>query len=113
MRGGLEARYLRAAERFLARVALVELSPVVLRRALEPFPLPIRVLDALYLASIDFLIQRRLDVRLATSIAAWPLRPPRWAYPSTIWPERRMAVAETAMPIAGRAATRPRTCASR
>ena len=102
MRGGLEARYLRAAERFLARVALVELSPVVLRRALEPFPLPIRVLDALYLASIDFLIQRRLDVRLATSIAAWPLRPPRWAYPY-----------ETAMPIAGRAATRPRTCASR
>ena len=63
---GLEARYLRASEELLARVALVELSPLVLRRALEPFPLPLRTLDALHLASIDFLIQRRLDVRLAT-----------------------------------------------
>jgi predicted nucleic acid-binding protein len=63
---GLEARYVRAAEEFFARVALVELSPLVLRRALEPFPLPLRTLDALHLAAIDFLIQRRLDVRLAT-----------------------------------------------
>ena len=63
---GLEARYVRAAEELLARVALVELSPLVLRRALEPFPLPLRTLDALHLASIDFLLQRCLDVRLAT-----------------------------------------------
>ena len=63
---GLEARYVRATEELLARVALVELSPLVLRRALEPFPQPLRTLDALHLASIDFLIQRRLDVRLAT-----------------------------------------------
>jgi hypothetical protein len=61
---GLEARHGR--EKFLARIALVELSPLVLRRALQPFPLPVGTLDALHLASIDFLIQRRLDVRLAT-----------------------------------------------
>jgi predicted nucleic acid-binding protein len=63
---GLEAQHGRAVEEFLTRVALVELSPLVLRRALQPFPLPVRTLDALHLASIDFLIQRRLDVRLAT-----------------------------------------------
>jgi predicted nucleic acid-binding protein len=63
---GLEARHGRAVEEFLARIALVELSPLVLRRALQPFPLPVRTLDALHLAAIDFLIQRRLDVRLAT-----------------------------------------------
>ena len=63
---GREASHGRAAEEFLARVALVELSPMVLRRALEPFPMPVRTLDALHLASIDFLIQRRLEVRLAT-----------------------------------------------
>ena len=63
---GLEASHARAAGELLARIALVQLSPLVLRRALEPFPLPVRTLDALHLASIDFLIQRRLDVRLAT-----------------------------------------------
>jgi predicted nucleic acid-binding protein len=63
---GLDARYGRAAEELLARLVLVELSPLVLRRALEPFPLPVRTSDALHLASMDFLLQRRLDVRLAT-----------------------------------------------
>jgi predicted nucleic acid-binding protein len=63
---GLAPKHGRAVEEFLARVALVELSPLVLRRAVQPFPLPVRTLDALHLASIDFLIQRRVDVRLAT-----------------------------------------------
>lgn len=39
----------------LGRVALVELSPPVLARALEPFPKPVRTLDALHLASMEFL----------------------------------------------------------
>jgi predicted nucleic acid-binding protein len=39
----------------LSRVALVELSPPVLARALEPFPKPVRTFDALHLASIEFL----------------------------------------------------------
>ena len=34
---------------------MVELAPAVLARALEPFPAPVRTLDALHLASIDFL----------------------------------------------------------
>ena len=50
----------------LARISLIELAPPVLGRALEPFPLPVRTLDALHLASIEFLRSRRQDVRLAS-----------------------------------------------
>jgi hypothetical protein len=39
----------------LGRLAFLELSPPVLTRALEPFPTPLRTLDALHLASIEFL----------------------------------------------------------
>lgn len=39
----------------LGRLALLELAPPVLARALEPFPTPIRTLDSLHLASIEFL----------------------------------------------------------
>ena len=44
-----------AARDLLARVAIVELAPEVLARALEPFPKPVRTLDALHLASADSL----------------------------------------------------------
>jgi hypothetical protein len=41
--------------------------PPVLVRALEPFPAPIRTLDALHLSSLEFLRQeQRQSVRLAT-----------------------------------------------
>ncbi|MGH6925527.1 MAG: PIN domain-containing protein [Propylenella sp.] len=43
------------ARALINRVALIELSPAVLERALEPFPKPVRTLDALHLASIEFL----------------------------------------------------------
>lgn len=49
----------------LSRVALIELVPPVLARVLEPFPKPIRTLDALHLASIDFLRKRGQRVTLA------------------------------------------------
>jgi predicted nucleic acid-binding protein len=67
----LNARQLAAshrdlAERLLSRVALVEMVPPVLSRALESFPVELRTLDALHLATIDFLRQRRQQVRLAT-----------------------------------------------
>jgi hypothetical protein len=39
----------------LGRLAFLELAPSVLARALEPFPIPVRTLDALHLASIEFL----------------------------------------------------------
>lgn len=50
----------------LARVALVEMSPLVLARALEPFPRPVRTLDALHLASIEFLRARGQAMELAS-----------------------------------------------
>ena len=47
-------------------MALLELTAPVLARALEPFPAPVRTLDALHLASADFLRQQGQDVRVAT-----------------------------------------------
>lgn len=44
-----------AVRALLARIALLELAPPVLARALERFPAPVRTLDALHLASADFL----------------------------------------------------------
>jgi predicted nucleic acid-binding protein len=54
------------ARQLLARISIVELSPVVLRRALDPFPLPVRTLDALHLASLEYLRAQHLEVALAT-----------------------------------------------
>ena len=50
----------------LDRIALIELEPTVLARALEPFPTPVRTLDALHLASMEFIRSRMPDLRLAT-----------------------------------------------
>lgn len=50
----------------LGRIALMELAPPVLQRALDPFPLAVRTLDALHLASVEFLIRSRQSVALAT-----------------------------------------------
>jgi predicted nucleic acid-binding protein len=50
----------------LGRVSLVELAPPVLVRALEPFPTPVRTLDAVHLASIEFLRAHSQAVRLAS-----------------------------------------------
>jgi hypothetical protein len=38
--------------------------PPVLRRALEPFPAPVRTLDAIDLAAIEFTCAQNLDERL-------------------------------------------------
>lgn len=50
----------------LGRLAFLELSRPVLARALEPFSKPVRTLDALHLASMDFLRRQGQDVRLAS-----------------------------------------------
>ena len=55
-----------AVRDLLARVAIVELAPPVLTRALEPWPAPLRTLDAFHLATIAFLLERRQQVSLAT-----------------------------------------------
>jgi len=50
----------------LSRVAFIELAPPVLSRALEPFSKPVRTLDGLHLASMDFLRQQGQSVTLAS-----------------------------------------------
>jgi hypothetical protein len=45
---------------------MIELATPVLERALEPFPVPVRTLDALHLASIAFLLGRGQKVELAS-----------------------------------------------
>jgi predicted nucleic acid-binding protein len=50
----------------LSRLAVIELSPPVLERALDPFPKPMRTLDALHLASMDFLRKQGQSVTLAS-----------------------------------------------
>ena len=55
-----------AVRALIGSVALLELAPLVLARALEPFPVPVRTLDALHLASIEFLRQRQQQLELAS-----------------------------------------------
>lgn len=55
-----------AAEQAIGQIALLELSPVILTRALSAFPAPVRTLDALHLASLDYLRGQRQSVELAT-----------------------------------------------
>lgn len=62
----LEASHGEHARQLIAYVALLELAPQVLARALEPFPIPVRTLDALHLASADFLRRQGQAVQLAT-----------------------------------------------
>ena len=50
----------------LGRVALVELAPPVLARALDPFPTPVRTLDALHLATLEFLRSQGQTLSLAS-----------------------------------------------
>ena len=50
----------------LGRIAFVELSPTLLVRALEPFPKPVRTLNALHLASMDFIQKQGQTLTLAS-----------------------------------------------
>lgn len=55
-----------AARALVGRLALLEMVSPILARVLEPFPKPVRTLDALHLASTEFLRERQPKIRLAT-----------------------------------------------
>lgn len=55
-----------AAHGILERIALVELAPPVVERALDAFPSPVRTLDALHLATFDFLWRQGQAIKLAS-----------------------------------------------
>ena len=81
---GLGRSHAEATRALLGRVALLELAPTVLARALDAFPVPVRTLDALHLASADFLRSQRQVVEIASYdermlAAARRLSLPIWA----------------------------------
>ena len=55
-----------AARHLLSGMAFLELAPEVLARALDPLPGAARTLDALHVASIEFLRSQRVPIELAT-----------------------------------------------
>ncbi len=57
---GVQARTL------LSQIALIGLESIVLVRAIEPFPVGVRTLDGLHLATIEYLRAQRREVELAT-----------------------------------------------
>ena len=63
---GLASSHGNRASARLYRVNLVELSERVLARAVEPFPVAVRTLDALHLATMDFLRGSGETVELAS-----------------------------------------------
>ncbi len=62
----LEATHSDDTRGLLGRVSFLELAPLVLARALEPFPVAVRTLDALHLATLEYLRAHGQTVRLAT-----------------------------------------------
>lgn len=81
---GLTVSHSEAATALLRRVAFVEMVPAVLARALEPFPGPVRTLDALHLSSAEFVRSQgenvtiaSYDDRLVDVVRLWVLRLPR------------------------------------
>ena len=69
--GGSHGDMVRA---LLGRVALLELAAPVVARALEPFPMPVRTLDAVHLASLEIMLSsmtRPAGPATPRSGAAW------------------------------------------
>lgn len=63
---GLTDSHSPLVELLLKRVPLIEMAVPVLARALKPFPKPVRTLDALHLASADFLRAQGEPVTIAS-----------------------------------------------
>ena len=55
-----------AVRGLISRIAVIEMVPRVLRRALQPFPVPVRTLDAIHLAAIEFIRTQGASVQLAS-----------------------------------------------
>lgn len=63
---GFAGTHTTTARDVIGGVNLLELTRTVLARAHEPFPAPLRTLDALHLATVDHLRRNGQPVRLAT-----------------------------------------------
>lgn len=63
---GIGASHASEIRALLRKIDLVDLTPDCLRRALRPFPVAVRTLDGLHLATLDHLVDRGEAVALAT-----------------------------------------------
>ncbi len=54
------------ARAIIDRIQLIDLSPVALARSLAPFPIPVKTLDGLHLATMHFLRANGQSLRLAS-----------------------------------------------
>ena len=63
---GLSNAHSESARDILSRVNIIEMSPDVLERVLEPFPIRVRTLDAIHLSTFNFLHRHRVKLKLAT-----------------------------------------------
>ena len=63
---GLASQHAEATRTVSDAVSLVELTPIVLSRAFEPFPATVRTLDALHPATIEFLREQGRPVERAS-----------------------------------------------
>jgi predicted nucleic acid-binding protein len=55
-----------AARNLIGRVAMIEMVGPVLKRAMQPFPVAVRTLDAIHLAALEFVRAQKQDVQLAS-----------------------------------------------
>lgn len=55
-----------SASDLISRLRLLEMTRPVLARAMQPYPIAVRTLDALHLATIDFLMRQGEAIELAS-----------------------------------------------
>src|SRR5258705_10560783 len=56
-----------AVRNLIGRVAMIEMVGPVLARALQPFPVPVRTLDAIHLAALEFIRAQKQSVQLCAN----------------------------------------------
>jgi hypothetical protein len=62
----LQASHGEAVRNLISRVAIIEMVGPVLARALQPFPIPVRTLDAIHLSALEFVRAQNQTVQLAS-----------------------------------------------
>lgn len=55
-----------AVRNLIGRVAMIEMVGPVLARALQPFPVAVRTLDAIHLSALEFVRAQKQNVQLAS-----------------------------------------------
>jgi hypothetical protein len=63
---GLQNSHGEAVRNLIGRVAMIEIVGPVLARALQPFPVPVRTLDAIHLSALEFIRAQKQSVQLVS-----------------------------------------------